>query len=1081
LSAKTTKQQKEQKETNNKRASSAKTKEKVKQDEKEKENKSKSSGSSSPSKASVKTASPVKTPSSPAKTPSSPSKTPATATPDEMPVAEPLVASEPPAPEPCSATPQVNKDVQMESGFPVNDNRMNDSSPDALPESAQFGAGAGDFSAKNGFDGFDDKQNGGLFAPSGSPIADEEEQPQPLPEPVHTIDPDAESPSGPEPDLIQDTFPKQSLMEQSQIFEDGIEPDYSGDAGATSSAVPQAREEEFAMESTSQLAQQPASFQHEPSPPVADRYSPEPEPHQDEDYAAQRQPEFEQEKEFSPKPEQEKEFSPEPEQEKEFSPEPEQKEFSPEPEQEKEFSPEPEQEKEFSPEREEEKEFSPEQEEEKEFSPEREQEKEFSPEPEQEKEFSPEPEQEKEFSPEPEQEKEFSPEPEQEKEFSPEPEQEKEISPEPEQDKEFSPEPEQEREQSQEREFSPDKEFSPEREEEEKEPSPAAEEEDFRQLQEPTFEEEHHETDGNNTIEQNIQYGVTGENGFQMGGIREEEEEDYHHREDQEKQAMMQQAKEMNRRTMEELGIYDEDDDQEKDSYVYEKDVNLDDEEVRMSSNATDLSSMPPPASGALRDDAEEHDQHHSNIPEAFEKDDTPPRDEQLMSPPAADQADSGREDTDSIDGGTPDDDKDIDEILAMQQKQQQQLEQMEEKDVYNPNSGQDLDPTAKPFNPFVGLGGQQQQMVGNAHDDFAAGQSGHYDEDDLDRAAADGRGDFDPIAQWGPPTGLPAPGEEFSDQQHIPQELEDVTDEDHSSEYNSKYQGHDAADSSYRAEDEEVAAVTDKLSDVDPTEFDPMAEWGHPMGLPSPPPDTDSKASPTKSDAKKDPKKAAAPAAAKTGAEKRPASGATRAKPKANGTAEPPKPARTESRKSGMDTSRLDTSCSARPASAPNANLNTSRLDKSRSAASATSRRPASSAAASKSRVSPDVIKMPPLPAFTPFYVDLTYIPNHGDVSYVDAEFFKRIRARYYVLSARNPNPKILELLIEAKAGWDKANESEVTVIPTYETQILQHWMAVHKEKLAEHKIDIAPAASRCTVRLQDHEASCYTYRLEF
>ena len=123
----------------------------------------------------------------------------------------------------------------------------------------------------------------------------------------------------------------------------------------------------------------------------------------------------------------------------------------------------------------------------------------------------------------------------------------------------------------------------------------------------------------------------------------------------------------------------------------------------------------------------------------------------------------------------------------------------------------------------------------------------------------------------------------------------------------------------------------------------------------------------------------------------------------------------------------------------------------------------------------------MPPLPPFTPFYMDLTYIPNHGELAYVDSEFFKRVRARYYVLSARNPNPKVLELLMDAKATWDKAGEQEVTVIPTYETPILQHWMAVHKERLAENKIDIAPAASRCTVRLQDHEDSCYTYRLEF
>lgn len=450
----------------------------------------------------------------------------------------------------------------------------------------------------------------------------------------------------------------------------------------------------------------------------------------------------------------------------------------------------------------------------------------------------------------------------------------------------------------------------------------------------------------------------------------------------------------------------------------------------------------------------------------------------------ATGQVDSGREDTDSIDGGTPDDDKDIDEILAMQQ-QAQVLAEGQDKDVEKPMPGQE---DGHNLNPFIGLGTPSAPM---------------------DPADAQ----FDPLAQWGPPTGLPAPSPLHSlgdaeqqgaiaqeeamgeAQEHVDQETngyDEVAGEIEEDVYTESIGEHDSTcygmaapplvDQTAAAGDgvNEDTAGTEKLSEVDPAEFDPLAEWGHPMGLPSPPPpEVDSKSSSTRSgagDAKKaDPKKATgSPMRGKTGMEKRPTSGTKSPAKPANGTAEAPKTARS---KADPKRASLDTSRSARPASGRS--LDTSKVESKSRPTTNTARRVAS--ATTKARASPDVVKMPPLPPFTPFYVDLTYIPNHGDLAYVDSEFFKRVRARYYVLSARNPSPKVLELLMDAKATWDKGSEQEVTVIPTYETQILQHWMVVHKEKLAENKIDIAPAASRCTVRLQDHEDSCYTYRLEF
>lgn len=56
-----------------------------------------------------------------------------------------------------------------------------------------------------------------------------------------------------------------------------------------------------------------------------------------------------------------------------------------------------------------------------------------------------------------------------------------------------------------------------------------------------------------------------------------------------------------------------------------------------------------------------------------------------------------------------------------------------------------------------------------------------------------------------------------------------------------------------------------------------------------------------------------------------------------------------------------------------------------------------------------------------------------------------------------------------------------EVTIIPTYDTDVLGYWVAENEDMLRKLKIDLSPSASRCTINLQDHEPSCSAYRLEF
>uniref|UniRef100_A0AAR5PHH4 Microtubule-associated protein futsch n=1 Tax=Dendroctonus ponderosae TaxID=77166 RepID=A0AAR5PHH4_DENPD len=112
--------------------------------------------------------------------------------------------------------------------------------------------------------------------------------------------------------------------------------------------------------------------------------------------------------------------------------------------------------------------------------------------------------------------------------------------------------------------------------------------------------------------------------------------------------------------------------------------------------------------------------------------------------------------------------------------------------------------------------------------------------------------------------------------------------------------------------------------------------------------------------------------------------------------------------------------------------------------------------------------------------YVDLSYVPHHGNHYYSYVDFFKRIRARYYVFSGLEPSRQVYDALLEAKQTWED-KELDVTIIPTYDTDILGYWVAENEETLSKCKIDLAPSASRCTINLQDHETSCSAYRLEF
>ena len=61
-----------------------------------------------------------------------------------------------------------------------------------------------------------------------------------------------------------------------------------------------------------------------------------------------------------------------------------------------------------------------------------------------------------------------------------------------------------------------------------------------------------------------------------------------------------------------------------------------------------------------------------------------------------------------------------------------------------------------------------------------------------------------------------------------------------------------------------------------------------------------------------------------------------------------------------------------------------------------------------------------------SPVYMDLAYVPHHGDARYTDMEFFKRVRARYYVFSGVEPSREVFQALLEAKKTWEDKDLGE-------------------------------------------------------
>ncbi|RTG89011.1 uncharacterized protein DC041_0000795 [Schistosoma bovis] len=121
-----------------------------------------------------------------------------------------------------------------------------------------------------------------------------------------------------------------------------------------------------------------------------------------------------------------------------------------------------------------------------------------------------------------------------------------------------------------------------------------------------------------------------------------------------------------------------------------------------------------------------------------------------------------------------------------------------------------------------------------------------------------------------------------------------------------------------------------------------------------------------------------------------------------------------------------------------------------------------------------PGTAKAPPYDKVKPIYVDVAFLPGSGNSNYVDAEWFKRVRARYYVATDVRPTCCLLESLVVGKESWggDDA-QLDVSLILAYETEELLVWLGVNAGRLNNCHVNVAAVISRSSIQILNEKAS--------
>uniref|UniRef100_A0A8D0L5G1 Microtubule associated protein 1S n=1 Tax=Sphenodon punctatus TaxID=8508 RepID=A0A8D0L5G1_SPHPU len=104
------------------------------------------------------------------------------------------------------------------------------------------------------------------------------------------------------------------------------------------------------------------------------------------------------------------------------------------------------------------------------------------------------------------------------------------------------------------------------------------------------------------------------------------------------------------------------------------------------------------------------------------------------------------------------------------------------------------------------------------------------------------------------------------------------------------------------------------------------------------------------------------------------------------------------------------------------------------------------------------------------PVYLELAYIPGAASARTVDEEFFRRVRSQCYVISGEDHTKEgvmrmLLDSLLAGKQQW--GNDIQVTLIPTFDSQVMHDWY--HETHERQQELGITVLGSNSTVAMQE------------
>ncbi|TGZ74648.1 hypothetical protein CRM22_000823 [Opisthorchis felineus] len=122
----------------------------------------------------------------------------------------------------------------------------------------------------------------------------------------------------------------------------------------------------------------------------------------------------------------------------------------------------------------------------------------------------------------------------------------------------------------------------------------------------------------------------------------------------------------------------------------------------------------------------------------------------------------------------------------------------------------------------------------------------------------------------------------------------------------------------------------------------------------------------------------------------------------------------------------------------------------------------------ASAHAIGPGGAKLPPYDKVKPVYVDISFLPGGGNAHLVDAEWFKRVRARYYVATDPKPSVALMEAIVIGKESWTGEDAKlPVSVVFAHESEELIIWLGRNAGRLHGCHLDVAAIASRSSIQL--------------